>query len=100
MKVGIIGAGTMGTGIAQVFAQTGNEVYLCDITEEMADKGKNRIAKGFDKLIAKGKMTSEDAQVILSRITAGVKTMCTDVDMIVEATLEDMAIKKKTFIEL
>ena len=47
MKVGIIGAGTMGSGIAQAFAQTeGYEVYLCDINEEFAANGKNKIAKG------------------------------------------------------
>ena len=48
MKVGIIGAGTMGSGIAQAFAQTeGYEVYLCDINEEFAANGKNKIAKGL-----------------------------------------------------
>ena len=57
MKVGIIGAGTMGSGIAQAFAQTdGYEVCLCDINEEFAQNGKNRIAKGFEKRVAKGKM--------------------------------------------
>ena len=57
MKVGIIGAGTMGSGIAQAFAQTeGYEVCLCDINEEFAANGKNKIAKGFAKRVAKGKM--------------------------------------------
>ena len=57
MKVGIIGAGTMGSGIAQAFAQTeGYEVYLCDINDEFAANGKKKIAKGFEKRIAKGKM--------------------------------------------
>ena len=50
MKVGIIGAGTMGSGIAQAFAQTeGYEVYLCDINEEFAANGKKKIAKGLEK---------------------------------------------------
>ena len=54
MKVGIIGAGTMGSGIAQAFAQTeGYEVFLCDINEQFAANGKSRIAKGFEKRIAK-----------------------------------------------
>ena len=66
MKVGIIGAGTMGSGIAQAFAQTeGYEVMLCDINETFAANGKNKIAKGFEKRIAKGKMTKEDADKIL-----------------------------------
>ena len=101
MKVGIIGAGTMGSGIAQAFAQTeGYEVYLCDINEEFAANGKNKIAKGFEKRVAKGKMTQEDADKILAKITTGVKTICTDADLVVEAALEVMDIKKQTFKEL
>ena len=101
MKVGIIGAGTMGSGIAQAFAQTeGYEVYLCDINEEFAANGKNKIAKGFEKRIAKGKMTQEDADKILAKITTGVKTICTDADLVVEAALENLDIKKQTFKEL
>lgn len=101
MKVGVIGAGTMGSGIAQAFAQTeGYEVCLCDINEELAANGKNKIAKGFEKRIAKGKMTQEDADKILAKITTGVKTICTDCDLIVEAALEVMDIKKQTFKEL
>lgn len=101
MKVGIIGAGTMGSGIAQAFAQTeGYEVCLCDINEEFAANGKNKIAKGFEKRIAKGKMTQEDADKILAKITTGVKTICTDCDLVVEAALEVMDVKKQTFKEL
>lgn len=101
MKVGIIGAGTMGSGIAQAFAQTeGYEVYLCDINEEFAANGKKKIAKGFEKRIAKGKMTQEAADAILNKITTGVKTICTDCDLVVEAALEVMDIKKQTFKEL
>lgn len=101
MKVGIIGAGTMGSGIAQAFAQTeGYEVFLCDINEEFAANGKNKIAKGFEKRIAKGKMEQDKADAILAKITTGVKTICTDCDLIVEAALEVMDIKKQTFKEL
>ncbi len=101
MKVGIIGAGTMGSGIAQAFAQTeGYEVFLCDINEEFAANGKNKIAKDFEKRIAKGKMSQEDADKVLAKITTGVKTICTDCDLIVEAALEVMDIKKQTFKEL
>jgi len=65
MKVGVIGAGTMGSGIAQAFAQTeGYEVMLCDINDTFAANGKNKIAKGFEKRIAKGKMTQEAADKI------------------------------------
>ena len=101
MKVGIIGAGTMGSGIAQAFAQTeGYEVFLCDINEEFAANGKNRIAKGLEKRVAKGKMEQAAADAILAKITTGVKTICTDCDLIVEAALENMEIKKQTFKEL
>ena len=55
MKVGVIGAGTMGSGIAQAFAQTeGYEVYLCDINDEFAANGKKKIAKGCEKRGARG----------------------------------------------
>ena len=101
MKVGIIGAGTMGSGIAQAFAQTeGYEVFPCDINEEFAANGKKKIAKGFEKRIAKGKMTQEVADAVLAKITTGVKTICTDCDLVVEAALENMQIKKQTFKEL
>lgn len=101
MKVGIIGAGTMGAGIAQAFAQTeGYEVFLCDINEEFAANGKNRIAKGFEKRVARGKMEQAAADAILAKITTGVKTICTDCDLVVEAALEVMEIKKQTFKEL
>jgi len=88
MKVGIIGAGTMGSGIAQAFAQTeGYQVCLCDINEEFAANGKKKIAKGFEKRVAKGKMDQADADKILERITTGVKNICTECDLVVEAAL-------------
>ena len=101
MKVGIIGAGTMGSGIAQAFAQTeGYEVCLCDINDELAANGKKKIAKGFDKRIAKGKMKQAAADSNLGKIITGVKEICIDCDLVVEAALENMAIKKQTFKEL
>lgn len=101
MKVGIIGAGTMGAGIAQAFAQTeGFTVALCDINNEFAANGKNKIAKGFEKRIAKGKMEQAEADAILGRITTGTKEICADCDLVIEAAIENMEIKKKTFKEL
>ena len=101
MKVGIIGAGTMGAGIAQAFAQTeGYEVCLCDINDEFAANGKNRIAKGFEKRVAKGKTDQAAADSILAKITTGTKEICTDCDLVVEAALEVMDVKKQTFKEL
>lgn len=101
MKVGIIGAGTMGSGIAQAFAQTeGYEVMLCDINEEFAANGKKKIAAALNKRVAKGKMAQEDVDKILGKITTGVKDICGDCDLIVEAAIENMEIKKQTFREL
>ena len=101
MKVGVIGAGTMGSGIAQAFAQTeGYEVYLCDINDEFAANGKKKIAKGFEKRVARGKMDQAKADAILAKITTGTKEICTDADLVVEAALEVMEVKQQTFKEL
>ena len=101
MKVGVIGAGTMGSGIAQAFAQTeGYEVVLCDINEAFAEKGKEKIAKGLQKKVARGKLSEEEAEAIISKITTGLRDKCADCDLIVEAAFEDMAIKHEMFKEL
>ena len=102
MKVAVIGAGTMGSGIAQTFAQCPDVevVYLCDIKEEFASGGFNKIKKGFDKRIAKGKMAQEDADQILGKIKPGLNAIASDADLVVEAALEVMDIKKSLFKEL
>ena len=101
MIVGVIGAGTMGSGIAQAFAQTeGYTVKLCDINEEFAAGGKKKIAKGFEKLVAKGKMEQTKSDEILSKITTGTKEIVSDCDLVVEAALENMKIKKELFKDL
>ena len=74
MKVGILGAGTTGQGIAKEFAQVdGYEVALCDIKQEWADGGKEKIKKGYARLVEKGKMTQEAVDGILAKITPGLK---------------------------
>ncbi len=102
MKVGIIGAGTMGQGIAKAFAQVdGYEVALCDIDQTFADNGLKKIAAGYAKLVAKGKMDQEKVDAILARIKAGLKEdLCADCDLIVEAAFENMSVKQITFGEL
>ena len=101
MKVGVIGAGTMGSGIAQAFAQIeGYEVVLCDINEAFAEKGKEKIAKGLQKKVARGKLSEEEAEAIIGKITTGLRDKCADCDLIVEAAFEDMAIKHEMFKEL
>ncbi|MBQ9632270.1 MAG: 3-hydroxybutyryl-CoA dehydrogenase [Lachnospiraceae bacterium] len=102
MKVGVIGAGTMGQGIAKAFALVdGYEVALCDIKQEWAEGGKDKIAKGYARLVEKGKMDQAKVDAILARITPGLKEdLCKDADLIVEAAFENMEVKKTTFKEL
>ena len=102
MKVGIIGAGTMGQGIAKAFASVdGYEVALCDIEQSFADNGLKKIAAGYAKLVAKGKLDQEKVDAILSRIKAGIKEdLCADCDLIVEAAFENLSVKQITFGEL
>ena len=102
MKVGVIGAGTMGQGIAKAFAQVdGYTVALCDIKQEWAEGGKDKIAKGYARLVEKGKMTQETVDGILASINPGLKEdLCADCDLIVEAAFENMEVKKTTFAEL
>ena len=101
MKVGIIGAGTMGSGIAQAFAMTdGYEVCLCDIKQEFADGGKAKILKNLNFLVSKEKITQEKADAIAAKIATGLKDICTDCDLVIEVAPEKMEIKKTTFKEL
>lgn len=101
MIVGVIGAGTMGSGIAQAFAQTeGYSVKLCDINEQFAANGKAKITKSLTRLVSKGKMEQAKADAILAKITTGTKEITSDCDLIVEAALEKMDVKKALFQEL
>ena len=98
MKVAVIGAGTMGSGIAQAFAQTeGYEVILTDINLEFAQKGQQRIAKGLQSRVDRGKMEQAAADQVNARIKPGLLEDCTDCDLIVEAVLEEMSVKRETF---
>jgi len=101
MKVGIMGAGTMGSGIANVFAMNpGYSVVLCDIKTEYSVRGKERIAGQLKKMTDKGKMTDADASHVLARIRTGMVDEAADCDLIVEAVLEEIAIKKQLFSQL
>ena len=101
MKVGVIGAGTMGQGIAKAFVQADWEVALCDIKQEWADGGKAKIAKGYERLVSKGKLDQAEVDKRLAAITAGLKeALASSCDLIVEAAFEDMKVKKETFAEL
>ena len=100
-KIFVLGAGTMGAGIVQAFAQKGYEVIVRDIKDEFVERGIAGINKGLTKQVAKGKMTEEDKEAILSKIsgTTDMK-LAADCDLVVEAAIENMKIKKEIFAEL
>lgn len=95
--VGVIGAGTMGQGIANAFATAGYNVTVCDIKIEWAQNGINKIGAKLDKLVSREKITAEKAEGIKANLTAGEYKDLADCDLIVEAVLEKMEIKKDLF---
>ena len=98
-KIAVIGAGTMGNGIAHVFAQTGFTVSLIDVSQQQLDKAVQTITKNFDRQIAKGSLAAEQKETSLKNITthtsleAGVK----DAELVVEAATENTDLKLKIF---
>lgn len=96
-NVGVIGAGTMGQGIANAFATAGYNVTVCDIKIEWAQNGINKIGAKLDKLVSREKITAEKAEGIKANLTAGEYKDLDDCDLIVEAVLEKMEIKKDLF---
>ena len=100
-KIFVLGAGTMGAGIVQAFAQKGYEVRVRDIKQEFVDRGLAGINKNLSKLVTKGKITEEVKEEVLSRITGTTDmNLAADCDLVVEAAVENMDIKKKIFAEL
>lgn len=102
MKVAVIGAGTMGSGIAQAFAQCDavEKVYLCDIKQEFADGGLAKVKKNLDRQVSKGRMDQAKEDAVLAKFQTGLNTIATDPDLVVEAALEVMDIKKNCFKQL
>lgn len=96
-NVGVIGAGTMGQGIANAFATAGYNVTVCDIKIEWAQNGINKIGAKLDKLVSREKITAEKAEGIKANLTTGEYKDLADCDLIVEAVLEKMEIKKDLF---
>lgn len=100
-KICVLGAGTMGAGIAQAFAAKGFEVIIRDIKDEFVEKGISGIKKSLEKLAAKGKITNEEVENILSRISGTTDlNLLDDVDLVIEAAVENMEIKKQIFADL
>ena len=100
-KIGVVGAGTMGNGIAQAFAQAGFEVVMSDVAQAALDRAMNTISGSYDRLIKKEKMTAEQKAVALSRIqTATELAALKDSDLIIEAATENLELKLKIFRQL
>ena len=100
-KIFVLGAGTMGAGIAQAFAAKGYEVILRDIKDEFVDKGLAGIKSNLERLVKKEKMSEEQMEEILSRVTGTIDmNLAEDCDLVVEAAVENMEIKKQIFAEL
>lgn len=100
-KVMVIGAGQMGSGIAQVCAMSGYDVLLHDLKEEYVEKGLGTITKNLSRQVEKGKMAAEDKEAALSRLTSSTDlNNAKDVDLVIEAAIENMEIKTNLFAEL
>ncbi len=99
--IGVVGAGTMGNGIAQVFATCGHEVVVVDLDDAAVGRGISAIGKSLDRLVKKGAMTEGDAQGVRGRVrgTTSLRDLAA-AELVVEAILEEGAVKAKLFREL
>ncbi len=100
-KVGVLGCGLMGSGIAEVSARAGCSVVVREVSEELLEKGQGRIGKSLEKAVVRGKLAAEERDKILGRITGVVELEhLQDCDLVVEAIIENIDDKRKTFIAL
>lgn len=100
-KVGVVGCGLMGGGIAQVSAQCGYQVVVSEINEELLNKGLKAIKTQLSKSVEKGKLSKEEEAAILGRLKGTIKVEdFSDRDLVIEAAVENMNIKKKIFADL
>ena len=100
MKVAVFGAGTMGSGIAQVFAAKGHTALLYASSPASAQRHKDKLAASLAKRVAKGKMAQEAMDALLANILIEEKPACADADLVIECVKEDMATKKTLLAEL
>lgn len=100
LKIAVFGAGTMGLGIIQVFAESGNTVLVYDIDMDFAKKQVEKLAASLSKRVAAGKMTQEDLDALLGNVRVEDKAACADVDLVVECVKEEMSVKKAVWKEL
>lgn len=96
--IGVVGAGTMGNGIAQVAAEAGFDVIMRDIEEQFVERGLGTIKKNLDRAVEKGKISREEADGVLARIRGTVVLDdFKDADIVIEAIVENMAVKKELY---
>ena len=96
--IGIVGAGAMGSGIAQIASQAGQDVVLFDLSQEALTSSSSKLQKVMNRLIEKGKVTSDEAIAIQERIIrTTIVTSLKDCDLIIEAVVEDLEVKKRVF---
>lgn len=102
MKIGVIGAGTMGSGICQVLAQNGHQVHLVELNSDLLKNGLGKIEKGYQRLVKKEKMSEAEKKSALENIVGveGISQLPADLDLIIEAIIEKMEVKKAVFQEL
>ncbi|MHC4380968.1 MAG: 3-hydroxyacyl-CoA dehydrogenase family protein [Planctomycetota bacterium] len=102
LKVAVIGAGTMGNGIAQTFATFGHTVTLIEVAQDGLDRGLGAIRKSLDRFVKKEKMTQEETDAIFANITGSLdmEVSVSDADMVVEAVFENEQVKKDIFRKL
>ena len=100
MKVAVFGAGTMGSGIAQVFAAKGHTALMYASSVASAQKHKDKLVASLAKRVAKGKMTQEAVDALLANVLVEEKSACAGADLIIECVKEDMATKKELLNEL
>jgi 3-hydroxybutyryl-CoA dehydrogenase len=99
--VGVVGAGTMGNGIAQVFAQAGFRVHLVDVAQPMLDRARQTIENSLVKFVEKGRLTAADRDAALGRLSTGTSLdLVADVDLVVEAIIERADAKQELFASL
>ena len=99
--IGVVGAGTMGHGIAQVAAQSGYDVVLVDAAPAALERGRTQIGKGLERLVAKEKLTAEERDRALERLTTGGDLAAfAQADLVVEAVVERLEVKQKLLSEL
>src|SRR3954468_23584835 len=99
LTIGVVGAGTMGAGIAQVCLQAGHDVQLFDVDHEAIERGRNRIADGLQRLVDKGRLPADGRDRMLASLRDAhtLEGLAEEADIVIEAALEDIELKETVF---